>query len=73
MRLRDQWLAEQQEVLRRFDNERDHVEREVLRDLVVLETEERQKRLDSMFETERRRFVQEMPKLKRLPHLILFE
>ncbi|MEQ1565940.1 MAG: hypothetical protein ABMA64_09910 [Myxococcota bacterium] len=73
MRLREQWLAEQQDVLRQFDTERDRIERETLRDMVVLETEERQRRLDSLFETERRRFLDEMPKLKRLPHLILFE
>ncbi|MEQ1503031.1 MAG: hypothetical protein ABMB14_12415 [Myxococcota bacterium] len=73
MRLREDWLSEQQAVLRRFDAERDHVEREVLRDMVMLETEERERRLEQMFHHEQERFQASMPRLRRLPHLILFE
>lgn len=73
MRLREQWLAEQRQVLRQFDAERDHIEREVLRDMVILEADERMARLTEMWKLEQEKFREQMPKLKRLPHLILFE
>lgn len=73
MRLREQWLAEQQRELHRFDAERDRHERELLRDMVVLEPDERQRRLEALFVNEHARFKSSMPSLRRLPHLILFE
>jgi hypothetical protein len=72
MRLREEWLAEQQKELDKFDTERDHRERELLRDMVVLTPEERRARMDQLFVEERAKFIEEV-KLKRLPHLILFE
>jgi hypothetical protein len=72
MRLREEWLAEQQQKLDRFDTERDHRERELLRDMVVLTPEERRARMDQLFVEERAKFIEDV-KLKRLPHLILFE
>jgi hypothetical protein len=73
MRLREQWLSQQQSLLRQFDASRDKQERDVLRDLVMLAPEERQQKLNELFESERARFREAMPNLPRLPHLILFE
>lgn len=73
MRLREDWLAEQQATLLSFDAERDDTERALLRDLVLLPEDERRRRLEAQFEREHARFAASMPRLRRLPHLILFE
>ena len=49
------------------------IERAALRDMVVLEDEERRAKLQEMFALEQKRFAEQLPKLKRLPHLIMFE
>ena len=73
MRMRHEWLEKHDRELQRFDDERDRIEREALRDMVVLEDEERRKKLQEMFALEQKRFAEQLPKLKRLPHLIMFE
>jgi hypothetical protein len=73
MKLRHDWLEKHDTLLHRFDDERDRIEREVLRDMVVLEEDERRLKLAEMFAIEQRRFAEELPKLRRLPHLIMYE
>jgi hypothetical protein len=73
MRMRHEWLQTHDRVLSRFDDERDRIEKEALRDMVVLEEAERTAKLREMFALEQKRFAEQLPKLKRLPHLIMFE
>jgi hypothetical protein len=73
MRMRHEWLDKHDRELQRFDDERDRIEREALRDMVVLEEHERKAKLQEMFALEQKRFAEQLPKLKRLPHLIMFE
>lgn len=73
MRLREQWIAEHEVALSKYDADRDLNERELVRDMVVLEDDERKARMDELFEQQHAKFVTNLPKLRRLPHLILFE
>jgi hypothetical protein len=73
MRMRHEWLEKHDRVLKRFDDERDWIEKEALRDMVVLEEAERRAKLQELFALEQKRFAEQLPKLKRLPHLIMFE
>ncbi len=73
MRMRHEWLEKHDRVLEQFDDERDRIEKEALRDMVVLEEDERKVKLQQLFATEQKRFAEQLPKLKRLPHLIMFE
>jgi hypothetical protein len=41
--------------------------------MVVLEDSERKAKLDEMFALEQKRFAEQLPTLRRLPHLIMFE
>jgi hypothetical protein len=71
--MRHEWLEKHDRLLKRFDDERDRIEKEALRDMVVLEEHERKAKLQEMFALEQKRFAEQLPKLKRLPHLIMFE
>lgn len=73
MRLREQWLADHEVALTQYDAERDRTERELVRDMVVLEDDERKARMDELFEQQQERFANALPRLRKLPHLILFE
>ncbi len=73
MRLREQWLEEHAAALATYDVERDRSERELARDMVVLEEDERKAKMEALFVEQRAKFVDILPKLRRLPHLILFE
>ncbi len=73
MRLREQWLADHEVALKQYDTDRDRNERELVRDMVVLEDDERKAKMDQLFEQQHDRFVNALPRLRKLPHLILFE
>ena len=73
MRQRQDWSNQHGKMLERFDRERDRIEAEALRDMVVLEDAERKEKLEKMFALEQKRFAEQLPKLRRLPHLIMFE
>jgi hypothetical protein len=73
MRQRQDWLNQHSRMLERFDRERDRIESEALRDMVVLEDAERKEKLEEMFALEQKRFAEQLPTLRRLPHLIMFE
>ncbi len=73
MRQRQDWLNQHSSMLSRFDRERDRIEAEALRDMVVLEDAERKEKLEEMFALEQKRFAEQLPTLRRLPHLIMFE
>jgi hypothetical protein len=73
MRQRQDWLNQHGRMLERFDRERDRIESEALRDMVVLEDAERKAKLEEMFALEQKRFAEQLPTLRRLPHLIMFE
>jgi hypothetical protein len=73
MRMRQDWLNAHAAMLVRFDRERDRIEAECLRDMVVLEDAERKAKLEEMFALEQKRFAEQLPTLRRLPHLIMFE
>jgi hypothetical protein len=73
MRMRHEWLEKHDRELERLNDERDRLEKEALRDMVVLEDHERRVKLHEMFALEQKRFAEQLPKLKRLPHLIMFE
>jgi hypothetical protein len=73
MRIREQWLADHESALQKYDTERDQNERDLVRDMVVLEEDERKTKMDALFVQQHARFVNTLPRLRRLPHLILFE
>jgi hypothetical protein len=72
-RLRREWLDAHEQRLERFDRERERIEKETVRDLVVLEDDERQRRVKELFALQEKQFAADLPKLPRLPHLVMYE
>ena len=72
-RLRREWLDAHERRLERFDREREKIEKETMRDLVVLEDDERERRVRELFALQQKRFAADLPKLPRLPHLVMYE
>jgi len=60
-------------LLERFDHDRDRIEKETIRNLVNLEDADRRATLGAMFAIEQKRFAADLPKLRRLPHLVMYE
>jgi hypothetical protein len=73
MRLRQEWLEEHAAVMRRFDRIRDRNARDAIRDMLLLEESERKEKLAEMLARAQERFAEQLPKLRRLPHLIMYE
>ena len=73
VRIREQSLAEQFEKRLDFDRSRDHMERNLLRDALLLDHEDRQKRTEEIFAMEKARFEAQVFKAPHLPRLILFD
>lgn len=73
VRIREQSLADQFELRRDFDRSRDLLERNLLRDALLLDHEDRQKRTDEIFAMEKERFGAQLYKAPHLPRLILFD
>jgi hypothetical protein len=73
LRMRREWLDAYDVLLEKFDRERDRIEKETIRNLVNLEDADRRAQLGAMFEIEQKRFAADLPKLRRLPHLVMYE
>jgi hypothetical protein len=73
VRIREERLADQFAARRRFDAERDRLERDLLRDAVLLEPEERKQRVAEMFQEELAKFEKSVAACEKLPRLILFD
>lgn len=73
VRIREQSLADQFEKRLDFDRSRDHMERNLLRDALLLDQEDRQKRTEEIFAMEKARFEAQVFKAPHLPRLILFD
>jgi hypothetical protein len=73
LRMRREWLDAYDVLLEKFDRERDRIEKQTIRDLVTLEEADRRAKLGAMFAIEQKRFAADLPKLRRLPHLVMYE
>lgn len=73
VRIREQTLAQQFEERQRFDDQRDKMEKELLRDMILLDPEERQTKMAAMFAKEQSEFEAKICNAQKLPRLILFD
>ncbi len=73
LRMRREWLDAHEELREKFDRERERIEKETMRDLVLLEDDERERKVRELFALEQKRFAADLPKLRRLPHLVMYE
>jgi len=72
-RLREEALAESFVQRKSFDQRRDHLEQEMLRDAVLLSPSEREERMLVLFEQERREFATQVIAGTKLPRLIMYD
>ncbi|MBI5609208.1 MAG: hypothetical protein HY902_10055 [Deltaproteobacteria bacterium] len=73
MRIREESLNLQYEARRTFDKQRDALEKELLRDALLLDEAHRQERTHEMFALEQAKFEAQVASTPHLPRLILFD
>ena len=73
VRLREQTLERQFEARRAFDRIRDHRERELLRDALLMDDTDRHAATDQIFAEEKLHFEAQVAQAPHLPRLILFD
>jgi hypothetical protein len=73
VRIREQTLAQQFEQRQSFDTERDKMEKELLRDMILLDPEVRKAKMEEMFAREQANFERNVQASPQLPRLILFD
>ena len=73
VRIREQRLDEQFMQRRAFDDDRDRLEKDALRDVLQLDPEERHARMLQLFEQELVKFESQVQAGPKLPRLILFD
>jgi hypothetical protein len=73
IRLREEQLSERFAQRKAFDSRRDRLEQDMLRDAVLLSAEERDMRMNTLFDTERAEFSRHVHSGAKLPRLILYD
>ena len=73
VRIREERLGQQFALRKQFDEERDHQEKDLLRDAILLDEDERRTRVQAMFDEELRKFELAVKAAPKLPRLILFD